>query len=819
MGSRSSSREGGALSPPVMATRTPQRLMSPTSIAFSLLGEDTLDLTRITDRVFAGGMIWKQRTAIPSHRNNIDDLAGFLNTHFNRQYMIWNLAGHGAGTSLLYDYTVFRHQVLTFDLRPNTISLKMLFDIARSLATWIRLSSKNVAYVHCQNGKLRTGIALACYMRYVGLTTSASEAFQYFLQRRSANDKAWVTVTLERYLHYFDKTMELQGTMPNPYPLRLHQIIINTVPNFDGEGACDPILEIIQNGKLIYSSIFTHAGTSLSSHPGLPKDRFQPPPAVFQDAYNIIFSMAMTPVILGRDVYIRISHRLDPTQSQSVSMLSFGFHTGFLEAGLVRISLTDMEIPLKDTHPLDGTRNPNSRFHPEFSMDLVLAECVDEAHTKNPLYEMIHYKPYIDPSIAKGLAKLTQYHFVRPEGDLLQVLEGQGYKKVVARFALQYSDNAIHDAHEYITARFPHDLYDDISQELLQISKAALVSMRRQKLQKAAMEDTAGAAVQSPQRYNDTISALQEMQREDEEENQLEQAILLAPNWESQISDTLSSPTASSPSKASSRSASIASPDTHLPSRDKRRPSVDCLLPSTSDKTSFSPHLSPIQQQEQENSIAQQLTSERLLPTPLLDAQQHVSPPPIASPIQPKSLSPTHANVPGGLSPPPPIPVASSHDQIPPPPMQGVPPPPPMPMMPGVPPPPPMPMMPGVPPPPPLPGMSGVPPPPPMPGMPGIPGAPPPPPGMMMAGPPKKKKQVRQTLFWEELPSDRAASNETIWGQLAADEQNAIDAKESVNLDVNKFEDIFVVVPGQKIEKPKSTQPAYLSIFGTSSQT
>ena len=65
-------------------------------------------------------------------------------------------------------------------------------------------------------------------------------------------------------------------------------------------------------------------------------------------------------------------------------------------------------------------------------------------------------------------------------------------------------------------------------------------------------------------------------------------------------------------------------------------------------------------------------------------------------------------------------------------------------------------------------------------------------------------------MFWEELPQDRASSNDTIWGQLAAEDaiENA-EGGENVNLDKSKFEDIFVVVPGQKIEKSKSTQPQY----------
>lgn len=53
----------------------------------------SLDLTRITDRVMAMGMLWKQRTERSSHRNNLDEVALLLNHRWPRRYLIYDLSG------------------------------------------------------------------------------------------------------------------------------------------------------------------------------------------------------------------------------------------------------------------------------------------------------------------------------------------------------------------------------------------------------------------------------------------------------------------------------------------------------------------------------------------------------------------------------------------------------------------------------------------------------------------------------------------------------------------------------------------------------
>jgi len=64
----------------------------PTDPAFIKLAK-SLDIKRITNRVIAMGMCWRNRTESKSHRNNVDEMAKFLNTRYPKRYMVWNLGG------------------------------------------------------------------------------------------------------------------------------------------------------------------------------------------------------------------------------------------------------------------------------------------------------------------------------------------------------------------------------------------------------------------------------------------------------------------------------------------------------------------------------------------------------------------------------------------------------------------------------------------------------------------------------------------------------------------------------------------------------
>lgn len=113
------------------------------------------------------------------------------------------------------------------------------------------------------NGVGRTSILISCYLRYAELFQDTLEALDYFVERRTPTDRSWISVSQLRYLTYFNTLMNMDGEIPNAFPLKIHRIILNGIPNFDNRGGCMPGIilcfwlmrgvEIYQSGRLIYS--------------------------------------------------------------------------------------------------------------------------------------------------------------------------------------------------------------------------------------------------------------------------------------------------------------------------------------------------------------------------------------------------------------------------------------------------------------------------------------------------------------------------------------------------------------------------------------
>ena len=52
-----------------------------------------LDITRITNRIIVCATPWEGPTDPLYHHNNLNELASFLNTRYQDNYLIWNLSG------------------------------------------------------------------------------------------------------------------------------------------------------------------------------------------------------------------------------------------------------------------------------------------------------------------------------------------------------------------------------------------------------------------------------------------------------------------------------------------------------------------------------------------------------------------------------------------------------------------------------------------------------------------------------------------------------------------------------------------------------
>lgn len=110
-----------------------------------------LDLAYITKRIVAMGYPAEGLEAL--YRNSAADVASFLRARHGDRYLLLNLSER------VYDESTFDHRVMNVgfpDHHPPPADL--LWTIVLSLDRWLCADPHNIVVVHCQAGKVRTGM-------------------------------------------------------------------------------------------------------------------------------------------------------------------------------------------------------------------------------------------------------------------------------------------------------------------------------------------------------------------------------------------------------------------------------------------------------------------------------------------------------------------------------------------------------------------------------------------------------------------------------------------------------------------------------------
>jgi hypothetical protein len=210
---------------------------------------------------------------------------------------------------------------------------------------WLNADEKNVAIVHCQTGNGRTVTLIAAYLSWAGLFQSPDEALQHIAKVRGTVVGSLIIPTQLRYSKYFDSL--LHQYKPSIEPIKIERLIMSGIPRFDVNGSVRPYLQIFKNAKLVYTS--SKKGEELKWY--RPED------------HSILFPVGQ---VLEGDILIRIRHH--NSDNNRVSMLRFGFHTGFIEPGNVRFTKEE----------LDGACT-SKLFDDDFFLDVIFTKAVDEA--------------------------------------------------------------------------------------------------------------------------------------------------------------------------------------------------------------------------------------------------------------------------------------------------------------------------------------------------------------------------------------------------------------------------------------------------------
>lgn len=135
----------------------------------------------------------------------------------------------------------------------NFPTLSCIHHICYSIKSWIDLNTNNIAIIYCSNGN-RSGILVACVLKYMKSFELANEAFLFYCSLKSTNEIAPISSINPSHLLFFeniDLTMNNSRLNHNISTKILHlkNISIKGLPVDDM-----PCIEIFNTDSMIFSS-------------------------------------------------------------------------------------------------------------------------------------------------------------------------------------------------------------------------------------------------------------------------------------------------------------------------------------------------------------------------------------------------------------------------------------------------------------------------------------------------------------------------------------------------------------------------------------
>ncbi|XP_054869116.1 tensin-2 isoform X1 [Amphiprion ocellaris] len=214
------------------------------------------DLTYITERIIS--VFFPPRLEEQRYRLNLKEVAAMLKSKHQDKFLLLNLSERRHDISRLNPKV---HDFGWPDLHAPP--LDKICAICKAMETWLTSDPQHVVVLHCKGNKGKTGVIIAAYMHYSKISAGADQALSTLAMRKFCEDKVSSSLqpSQNRYIYYFGGLLSGAIKM-NSSPLFLHQVLIPSLPNFQGEGGYFPFLKIYQSMQLVYTSgIYDLQGT------------------------------------------------------------------------------------------------------------------------------------------------------------------------------------------------------------------------------------------------------------------------------------------------------------------------------------------------------------------------------------------------------------------------------------------------------------------------------------------------------------------------------------------------------------------------------
>jgi protein tyrosine phosphatase len=182
--------------------------------------ESELDYSYITPNLIALGNITNEY---------IDDFCGLFATN---NVMLWNISGQNINNKFKIN---FNNQILDFPWNQvcpfsKAPSFDNIFALCYSIKSYLDLNDKNLVIIHCKNGRSRTGIIIACFLKYINSFENSAAAFNFFCSKRiQSSNKPNLSPTYGLLFDNIDKVVN-NNQYTNNEPMHLKFISLSGLP-------------------------------------------------------------------------------------------------------------------------------------------------------------------------------------------------------------------------------------------------------------------------------------------------------------------------------------------------------------------------------------------------------------------------------------------------------------------------------------------------------------------------------------------------------------------------------------------------------------
>lgn len=296
-----------------------------------------LDITYVCPKLIAMAGPGEGITA----RNDVTELAAFIAKAHPGQACVFDLAERPNYDKDKLGNCQYRQCSLagppTSPPRLNT-----LYVICTAIQNWLLADSKNVAIIHCSNGKEITGTVIAAYMAFCSLTSSTA-AVRLFHLKRMFNGKPVISPSQLRYVSYISQIAAAK--LPHRRSVKITKLLFKTIPKFKLNSkavGCRPYIDIYWNGEKLTST----KGRNQGANEGVLTTGVELSASIPIDAEARCGNLA---VVCYHEQFSLIGH------GTSVEMFSFYCHTGFLKDNGLTLQTHELDIAGKHRGKFDDS--------------------------------------------------------------------------------------------------------------------------------------------------------------------------------------------------------------------------------------------------------------------------------------------------------------------------------------------------------------------------------------------------------------------------------------------------------------------------------